>query len=63
MYGGLERRVPIRDRPGRKPVARGRAYLVAQEDDLQRIPQLRDGVVPDDEGPCRQRSRPSRYGC
>lgn len=51
MYGSLDRRVAIRNRPGRKPVARGRAYLVAQEDDLQRIPQLRDGVVPDDGDP------------
>ncbi|KAL6829308.1 hypothetical protein J3E69DRAFT_354750 [Trichoderma sp. SZMC 28015] len=47
-YNGLDMRVPVRQRPGRRPILRGgRAHLANNVDGIPRIPQLR--YDPEDE--------------
>ncbi|KKO97516.1 hypothetical protein THAR02_10384 [Trichoderma harzianum] len=47
-YNGLNMRVPVRQRPGRRPILRGgRAHLVSNVEGTPRIPQLR--YDPEDE--------------
>ncbi|KAL6789377.1 hypothetical protein J3E68DRAFT_439522 [Trichoderma sp. SZMC 28012] len=47
-YNGLDMRVPVRQRPGRRPILRGgRAHLVGNAEGITRIPQLR--YDPEDE--------------
>ncbi|KAL7963946.1 hypothetical protein V8C34DRAFT_300409 [Trichoderma compactum] len=47
-YNGFHLRVPVRQRPGRRPILRGgRAHLASDTDGIPRVPQLR--YDPDDE--------------